>query len=76
MDRTVTVFDADSFDVIGKIDSGEYPEGIATMSDGQRVVVANWFSNTISVIDAGTLTVVEEIEVGDGPRAFGAFILP
>ena len=40
------------------------------------VVVANWFSNSVSVIDTKTLTVLSEIETGDGPRAFGHFIAP
>jgi len=42
--------------------------------DGARVHVANWFSNTPSVIDAAAPTVTAEIAVGDGPRAFGAFL--
>ncbi|KKL12921.1 hypothetical protein LCGC14_2530910, partial [marine sediment metagenome] len=41
---------------------------------GARLLVANWFSNSVSVIDAETLAVTQEIETGDGPRAFGRFI--
>jgi YVTN family beta-propeller protein len=36
--------------------------------------VANWGSNTLSVIDATTLKVTGEIKVPDGPRAFGDFL--
>jgi YVTN family beta-propeller protein len=36
--------------------------------------VANWESNTLSIIDAATLRVVGEVKVGDGPRAFGTFL--
>jgi YVTN family beta-propeller protein len=38
------------------------------------VFVANWDSGTLPAIDVETLTVSGELRVGDGPRAFGAFI--
>ncbi|MGY9050319.1 MAG: YncE family protein, partial [Rhodobacterales bacterium] len=63
-----------TLETITTIDVGEYPEGIDTTSDGATIVVANWFSNTVSLIDAATLEVVGEIETADGPRAFGTFI--
>jgi YVTN family beta-propeller protein len=72
--ETITVFDLNTFAVIDTLDSGEYPEGIATTSDGDRIVFANWFSNSIWVMDAATFEVISEIEVGDGPRAFGQFL--
>lgn len=72
---TVSVFDATSFASLATIDVGFYPEGIATAPDG-RVLAANWSSNTVTVIDSKTLAVITEIEVPDGPRAFGDFILP
>jgi hypothetical protein len=40
---------------------GDYPEGIAATADAQRIVVAK-------------LAVVDEVQVGNGPRAFGAFL--
>ena len=72
---TVTIFDANSFDVIQTLDVGEYPEGIDVTSDGSLVVVANWFSNTVSLIDPELMEVTGEIETGDGPRAFGRFVV-
>jgi YVTN family beta-propeller protein len=56
------------------IDVGEYPEGIDASADGAHIYVANWFSNTLSVIDTVTLAVTGEATTGDGPRAFGQFI--
>ncbi len=70
----MTVFDLDGRAPIAEIAVGEYPEGIEASRDGARLYVANWFSNTLSVIDAATLDVAREIPVGDGPRAFGDFI--
>jgi YVTN family beta-propeller protein len=55
------------------LDVGEYPEGVDTTGDGQ-IAVANWFSNTLSVIDAASLETLAEVETCDGPRAFGAFV--
>jgi YVTN family beta-propeller protein len=71
---TVTVFDLATLMPVRSIETGYFPEGVAASADGRFVYVANWESNTLSVIDAEKLAVVAEIEVGDGPRAFGAFI--
>lgn len=56
------------------IDVGEYPEGIDTTADGARVVVANWFDNTVAIIDPQSLDVLKTLETCDGPRAFGRFV--
>jgi YVTN family beta-propeller protein len=72
---TVTVLGLDDLSVLATIDVGEYPEGIAATGDG-HVAVANWFDNSLSLIDARTLEVTATYETCDGPRAFGAFILP
>ncbi len=45
--------------------------------DGGKVYVANFLSNTVSVIDTATNTVIDSpIPVGNDPTAFGAFIQP
>ncbi|PWR04270.1 hypothetical protein DKT77_01890 [Meridianimarinicoccus roseus] len=72
---TVSVIDLATLDPNGLIEVGEYPEGIDATADGRYVAVANWFGNTLSVIDATSLGVVEEIATCDGPRAFGAFLV-
>jgi len=58
-----------------KVDVGEYPEGIDNTTDGVAILVANWFDNTVTKINATTLNVVQTYETGDGPRAFGEFVL-
>ena len=58
------------------LEVGEYPEGVAATPDGGLVVVTNWFSNTVTLVDPEALEVIGEIATGDGPRAFGAFIAP
>lgn len=70
---TVTVFDPGTLAVITRLETGDYPEGIAALPDGSGVVVAHWDSNTLVWIDAASLAVTHEIELPDGPRAFGAF---
>ena len=70
---TVTVFNPATLAVITSIETGDYPEGIAALPDGSGVVVAHWDSNTLVWIDAASLTVTREIELPDGPRAFGVF---
>ena len=71
---SVSVIDLETLRPLATIGVGEYPEGIDATSDGAIIVVANWFSNTVSLIDAAGLEVVDDIETADGPRAFGVFI--
>ena len=72
----VTAFSLDTLKPVKRIAVGDYPEGIEASEDGRRVYVANWESNTVSVIDVARLAVEREIDVGDGPRAFGLFLRP
>jgi YVTN family beta-propeller protein len=62
--------------VIGSIPVGGSPNGVAITPDGSKVYIANATSNTVSVIDTATNTVVSTIPVGSGPDAFGIFIAP
>ncbi len=71
---TVTVFDRATLVPETRIEVGDHPEGIATSADGRSVIVANWGSNTLSVIDTETLTVTRAIKTDDSPRAFGDFL--
>lgn len=70
---TVTVFDPTSLKAVARLETGDYPEGIAPLPDGSGVVVAHWDSNTLVWIDAASLKITREIELPDGPRAFGVF---
>ena len=70
---TLTVFDPDSLAVLGEVEVDDYPEGIAPLPDGSGVVVANWESDTVLIVDAASLQIIARIDVPSGPRAFGAF---
>ncbi|SFT09388.1 40-residue YVTN family beta-propeller repeat-containing protein [Sulfitobacter marinus] len=71
---TVSVVDTNTFQTIATLPSGEYPEGVDTSTDNRSIIVANWFDNSVTIIDAVTLSVIKEIETCDGPRAFGEFV--
>lgn len=71
---SISVISLDSLEPISTLESGEYPEGINATLDGENIVVANWFENTITIFDAETLSVLGSVETCDGPRAFGVFI--
>ncbi len=72
---TVSVLDWASLAPVATLDVGEYPEGIDVAAGGTQVVVAGWFSNTLTVINAQSLETLAEIPTGDGPRAFGRFVM-
>ncbi len=66
---TVSVIDARRRAVIGEIEVGLHPSGMALSPDGGRLYVANANSDTVSVIDTRTDTVVESIHVAPGKKA-------
>ena len=45
--------------------------GIAFSNDGTRAYVSNYFSNTITVLDATTNSVIATVPVGSGPAGIG-----
>src|SRR5450631_1501924 len=49
-DGTVSVFDLASLAPVKRVTVGDYPEGIMATADAQRIIVANWESNTLSII--------------------------
>jgi YVTN family beta-propeller protein len=73
----VSVIDTKTDTVIAAIQVGANPFGVAVTPDGRKVYVANAGSNTVSVIDTETNTVVDPpISVGNAPLAFDIFIRP
>ena len=72
--RTRSVLDLSDLKLVQTITVGDYPEGIEAASDGSAVYVACWSDNELVRIDVETLSVSGRATVGDGPRAFGAFL--
>lgn len=67
------IIEVDSGSVLAELDTAQYPLGIAITPDGSAAWTANYGGNgqsgtTVSHIDLGTLTIVEEFEVGPGPE--------
>ena len=67
------MFDAATLDPVATVTVGDYPEGIAALPDGSGVAVANWDSDTLTILDAKTLVVTHSIDMPSCPRAFGSF---
>jgi YVTN family beta-propeller protein len=58
------------------VNVGTNPLGVAVNPAGTKVYVANQGSNVVSVIDTTNNTVIDKVDVGRGPVAFGQFIGP
>jgi YVTN family beta-propeller protein len=69
------VIDIASRKVVNTIAVGEYPEGINYDAASDRIFVANWFDDTVSVIDASNNQLIASVKTGSKSRAFGQFIL-
>jgi YVTN family beta-propeller protein len=74
---TVSVVDLASFKVTGSIETGLHPTGMALW--GKRLLVANTYSDTLSVIDTSTNKEERKIDLGlpigvpgEGRSAYGA----
>ncbi len=65
--RTVAAIDTGSGEVVGSVEVGTRPWGIALTADGRYLYVANGPSNDVSVIDTQTLTVIATIPAGERP---------
>ena len=61
--------------VIATISVGNTPEGISLDHANNLAYVANWGSNSVSVIDTATNQILTTIKTGDKSRAFGQFVL-
>jgi YVTN family beta-propeller protein len=66
---TVSVIDTAKKSVVGEIDVGLHPSALALNQKGDRLFVANANSDTVSVIDTTTDTVLRSINVRPGVRA-------
>ncbi len=68
-DRFVEVYDVSSTaaKLIKRIPTGEGAHAFRALGDGRHVLVSNRVANTISVIDAQTLSVVSELPAPGGP---------
>lgn len=76
-DSYVGVIDTKNKKYIASIEVGDKPEGISTHpQNDQLVYVANWFDDTVSLIDVSKLATIKTIKVGKGARSFGKFIIP
>jgi cysteine-rich repeat protein/YVTN family beta-propeller protein len=71
------VFDLGSDTEIATVNLSFYPSGVAVTPDNAFVYVPDLFDDSVSIIDAGTNTIVgSPIPVGDEPVAHGDFVGP
>jgi YVTN family beta-propeller protein len=65
--KMVLVLDTATNKIVGSVEAGPRPWGIAVAPDGAALYTANGPSNDISIIDAATREVTKKIAVGTGP---------
>lgn len=77
-DNHVAVIDSRTFSIVARIPVGLCPYLLGVAPDGQWVYVANYCTDDVSIIDAATHSVIDNIDVaehgGDGP--YGVAITP
>ncbi len=64
----VVVFDAKSRAIVTRIPVGVSPYQIVATPDGKRLFVSNWSSQSVSVIDTASNTVIDTLHVGINPN--------
>ena len=65
--KMVLILDTSTDKVVGSIEVGPRPWGVALSADGKTLFTANGPSDDVSVVDLGTKQVVAKIPVGKGP---------
>jgi len=66
-DNRVVAVDTGSGQVVARTSTGSQPRSMAISSDGQALYVVNYSSNTVSVLKASDLSVVNTFPVPDHP---------
>ena len=64
---TVVKVDADSGEVLERVQTGDAPRSMAISSDGEALYVVNYNSDTLSKIVTDTFEEVQELPVADKP---------
>ena len=67
-DSTVYRLDLETLAIDQVIPVGSVPKYVAVTPDGSRVLVTNWCSYDLSIIDVATGTEVERVDLGRYPR--------
>lgn len=73
---TMDVIDAETLDLITTIDGLNLPLDVSVHPDGTRLYITNTGNDTVSVINAATYALIETIEVGSQPNAYGECVGP
>lgn len=64
---TVSMFQSQSLQTLGRIEVGGMPHGLRAAADGSVIIVANHMSGALDVIDAKTDQLQFSVPVGAGP---------
>ena len=65
--KTVAVVDVATDSIVGSVEVGVRPWGIALTADGRKLYSANGPSNDVSVVDTDSLKVIKKIPAGELP---------
>ena len=72
--KQVFTIDTSTNAVLGSVEVGRRPWGIALSLDGKTLYSANGPSNDVSAVDLATNTVTKKVKAGTGP--WGLVVLP
>jgi YVTN family beta-propeller protein len=75
LDDNISIIDTKTFTEILKIPTGETPENLWVDKKNNRLVISNWGSDSISIINLHDMKNIKEVKSGLQSRAFGDFIL-
>lgn len=66
-DGVLHVIDASSWTEVAQLPAHNNPHNLWGIDDGARIVVTNWFDNTLTIVDAVAREIVDEKTVGATP---------
>ena len=75
-DDSISIIDKQTLKIKNEINNVcGYPEGINISKKFNLIIIACWFDNEVVILDLDSKKVIKKIEVCEGPRSFGKFVI-
>ena len=75
-DDSISILDLQTYQLKNEINNiCGYPEGLNINKRLNLIIIACWFDNEVVILDLRNKKVIKKIEVCEGPRSFGKFVI-
>jgi YVTN family beta-propeller protein len=76
LNSSIYTYSIPDLNLLGQVEVGKSPDWVTLTPDGKRAYVANAASNSVSVVDIGSMKEITRIPVGEVPKRNITAVLP